>query len=220
MVTFDAIAPAPVKPLLRGWLHLLALFVAICAGVRLCLHAQAARHGAAAAVYAVALATLFGVSALYHLPHWEPTPRRWLRRLDHSAIFFMVAGTYTPVAVALPAAPRATLLAVAWSGAAAGVALSLLWPAAPKAVATAPYLALGWLIAWYFPLIDRTLGYAVPFWLAAGGAAYTVGALAYALRWPNPWPRVFGYHEIFHAFVVVGAACHFVAVVYALVHAG
>lgn len=160
----------------------------------------------------MALVVLFGVSALYHRPMWPPRIRSWLGRLDHAAIFLLIAGTYTPFSHALGPDSGATLFRLAWIGAAAGSVVAIFWPRAPKPIVTATYLTLGWMSVWFIPEIQRALGTGVVAWIVAGGLLYTVGALAYALRRPDPWPAVFGYHEIFHAFVIAAAACHFVAV--------
>ncbi|MHB8419391.1 MAG: PAQR family membrane homeostasis protein TrhA [Myxococcales bacterium] len=203
---------ARVKPLLRGWSHLIAFFLVLVAGGVLLVRTGGEPGRDACLIYVATLALLFGVSALYHRPNWSPGLRPWLQRLDHSAIFLLVAGTYTGVGRALPADTRRLFLEVAWSGAAAGCAVALFWPQAPKAVSAAAYLVLGWTALWFLPTMDRTMGFHVVGWIVGGGALYTLGAMAYALRWPDPWPRVFGYHEIFHAFVIGAAACHFVGV--------
>ncbi len=207
---------ADARPLLRGWSHLVAFFVALTVGPAFLVTRTAATHRGACAVYVATLAALFGTSALYHRHVWSPRVRPWLRRLDHSAIFLLVAGTYTPLVRALPAGAGSPILLLAWLGAAAGCLLAILWPAAPKPLSAATYLLLGWMAVWLLPAFERSLGPAVVACILAGGALYTLGALAYALRRPDPWPRVFGYHEIFHALVILAAGCHFAAVTLAL----
>lgn len=199
------------KPRLRGVSHELAFFAALGAGAVLI--ALAPKTAAlAAGVYAVSLATMLGTSALYHRPTWAPGPRRWLRRADHAAIFVLIAGTYTPFTLLLPQ-HGAAMLALAWGGAAAGILQSLFWVHAPRPLVAALYIALGWAVVVFWPALRLTLGGAGLFFLAFGGVLYSIGAVIYALRRPNPAPAVFGYHEIFHAFVVAAAVCHFGVVV-------
>ena len=207
---------APPKPLLRGVSHEIAAAVALVAWITLAVAAAPGRARLAANVYGASLLTLFLVSALYHRPTWAPRARLFMRRLDHSAIFFLIAGTYTPVCLLLPDRTGTTLLAVVWAGAAAGVLQSILWVRAPKPLVAAVYVLLGWVVVPVVPALGAALGGASIALLGAGGAAYTLGAVVYAVRRPDPFPRVFGYHEVFHALVVVAAACHFGVVVAAL----
>jgi len=202
---------ASVKPRLRGVSHELAFFAALGAGAVLVALAPP-RAAIAAAVYAVSLAMMLGVSALYHRPTWAPGPRRWMRRLDHAAIFVLVAGTYTPFTLLVPAHAGA-LLALAWGGAALGMAQSLFWVHAPRPLVAALYLAFGWAAVVFWPALQAALGAPGPTFLALGGVLYSVGAIIYAARRPDPRPAVFGYHEIFHAFVVAAAICHFAVVI-------
>jgi hemolysin III len=204
--------PEILKPRLRGVLHQYAFFVAVVAGAALVIAADGGRARIAALVYAIGLTGLLGTSALYHRITWHPRARMWMRRLDHSMIFVLIAGTVTPVGLlALEGTLRTVLLAAVWGGAAAGVALCMFWPTAPKWVSTVVYLAVGWSGAMAVPELAQ-YGWAALALLAAGGVLYTAGAVIYALGRPNPAPRVFGYHEIFHALVVVAAALHFAAV--------
>jgi len=207
-----ALAP-PTKPRLRGVLHQWAFFVSIPADFLLLALAPDGRARLALAIYALGLSGLLGTSALYHRITWNPTARRWLRRVDHSMIFLLVAGTLTPFAVLVMHGTLATvLLVVVWAGAIGGVTLSMLWPDAPKPLSAAMYIALGWAGATSAPqLLDRA-GLGAVLLIAAGGILYTLGAIAYARGRPNPWPAVFGYHEIFHALVVAAATCHYAAV--------
>jgi hemolysin III len=199
----------PAKPVLRGVFHEIAASVSLAGGVLLVAAAAPGAARAAAIVYAVSLFTLFVTSALYHRPNWPPRARALMRRLDHSAIFILIAGTYTPFCLLLPAAQGRTLLAVVWSGAALGVGQSVLWARAPKALAAAVYVLLGWVVVPVMPALRAVLGAGPIALLAAGGVVYTLGAVVYATRRPDPFPAVLGYHEIFHAMVVLAAALHF-----------
>lgn len=199
---------APVKPRLRGVSHHMAFYVALAAGAALVAIATS-RAVVAAGVYAATLALLFGVSAAYHRVDWAPGPRALMRRLDHAAIFLFIAGSYTPICLLALGPAGHGLLAAVWAGAALGVARAVWWPGAPKAIAAALYVALGWLVVLKLPAIAAALGPAAVVPLAAGGALYSVGAVVYALRRPDPAPAVFGYHEVFHALVIVACGLHF-----------
>lgn len=212
----DVLATPPVKPLMRGVLHQVFFFVALAAGALLVAAAPGGEAKLACAVYGVSLATMLGVSALYHRPTWGAEARQRMRRLDHSAIFVLIAGTYTPMALTLPSHAAKVLLTVSWVGAAIGVVRALFWIRAPKWVAAVLAVTMGWLGALYLPGVAHAAGYPVLILVGVGGALYTLGALIYAFRRPDPWPKVFGYHEVFHALVVAAAVCHFAAVVLAL----
>jgi hemolysin III len=188
------------KPRLRGVSHELAFFAALGAGAVLIALAPP-RAALAAAVYAVSLATMLGTSALYHRPHWAPGPRRWMRRADHAAIFVLIAGTYTPFTLLLPTHGPA-MLALAWGGAALGILQSLFWVTAPRPLVAALYIALGWSVTIFWTALHAAIGTAGLLFFVLGGVLYSSGA-------PDPAPAVFGYHEIFHAFVVAAAVCHF-----------
>jgi hemolysin III len=206
-------APDKVKPRMRGWLHL-AAFVAICIAGPI-LIAQAPTPGATAAlvVYVLSIAALFGVSAAFHLVHWSPPARRRMRRADHSTIFVAIAGTYTAVAgLALTGWAQVAILTIVWVGAAAGITLRQVWLDAPKWAVALPYVVVGWCALLVIPQLLDSLGGVGFALLLAGGAAYTVGALVYARRKPDPWPAVFGYHEVFHLCTVIGAALHFTVI--------
>ena len=198
------------KPLLRGISHEIAAGVALLAWGALVLAARPGLPRAASNVYGASLFTLFLVSAAYHRPTWKARARLLMRRLDHSAIFLLIAGTYTPFCLLLPRASGLPLLAIVWGGAIAGVAQSILWVRAPKPLVAAVYVLLGWVIVPVVPALRAALGGGAILLLFAGGAAYTLGAVVYAARRPDPFPRVFGYHEVFHALVIVAACCHFV----------
>jgi hemolysin III len=201
------------KPRLRGVSHQFAFFVAVAAGAGLVVLARGAHARVAMAVYAISLCAMFGASALYHRIDWPPRPRAWLRRLDHSMIYVLVAGTYTPFAL-LVLAPALgwTILGVVWAGALAGVALSLVWIDAPRWLSAVLYVALGWVAVVTLPQLWDRAGLMAVALLATGGVLYTVGAVVYARRRPDPSPRVFGYHEVFHVLVIAAAAVHFAAV--------
>jgi hemolysin III len=207
--------PIP-KPRLRGVFHEYAFFVALVAVALLLVYAPSGRARLAAGIYAVGLVGLLGVSALYHRVDWRrPDVRRWLRRLDHSMIFVLIAGTYTPFALLVLSQPLATVvLAVIWTGAVGGIALSLLWPDAPKPISAAVYLALGWVAVIAMPQMLERLGAVGLALVLGGGALYSAGAIVYARRRPDPAPNVFGYHEIFHVLVVLAAALHFAAIAF------
>jgi hemolysin III len=206
-------AAPPVKPLLRGVSHQAAAFVALGAGAVLVALAPSAHARLAALVYGLSLVAMFGVSALYHRPTWQPAARARMRRLDHATIFLLIAGTFTPFAVlGLEGRETTTLLCIAWGGALLGLLQSLFWVHAPKPLTAALYLAMGWAISPYFGELRAALGTAPLLLLLAGGVAYSLGAGVYALRRPNPFPRTFGYHEVFHALVIVASVFHFIAV--------
>jgi hemolysin III len=170
--------------------------------------------GLATFVYTAALVGMFTVSAVYHRVHWKSVVTRTrMKRLDHSMIFVLIAGTYTPFALlAMPKDTGMLVLAVVWGGAVAGVLLKLCWPSAPRSVGVPLYLLLGWVAAFYVAAIMHIAGIAAMVLLVVGGALYSIGGILYALRWPDPWPATFGYHEFFHSCTAVAAICHYVAV--------
>jgi hemolysin III len=206
----------PAKPLLRGVSHEIAAVVALAGWIALVAVAPTARARGAALVYGASVFALFCVSAAYHRPSWRPRARAWMRRLDHSAIFLLIAGTYTPLCLLLPRSSGLPLLAIVWGGAALGVVQSIVWVHAPKPLVAGIYVALGWGVLPVLPTLRTVLGTTALVLLAAGGAAYTLGAVIYASGRPDPFPRVFGYHEVFHALVIVAAACHFTVVARAI----
>jgi hemolysin III len=213
-VASDAIAA--VKPRLRGVSHKWAFFVSLFLGAALIVAADTPQATLAVAVYAVSLSALLGTSALYHRVDWSsPEVRRWMRRLDHSMIFFLIAGTYTPFALLVLDGPLAdAILALVWVGAVAGAVVEIIWIEHPKWVAALVYISLGWVAVVPFPALWDEMGAAGTLLVAAGGLLYTVGAVVYATQRPNPSPRVFGYHEVFHLFVILAAAAHFAAVAF------
>jgi len=205
-------AHQPEKPVLRGVFHEVAAAGALSAWVLLVAAAPSGPGRLAAAVYGATLFALFATSALYHRPNWSPRARMVMRRLDHSAIFLLIAGSYTPFCLVLGGSAGRTLLWVAWTGAALGVLQSVFWVRAPKLLVSAIYLLLGWVVLPVVPALLRVLGPGAVALLAAGGLAYSLGAVVYATRRPDPIPRVLGYHEVFHALVVLAAALQFTVV--------
>jgi hemolysin III len=217
----SAMAAVPVKPRLRGVVHEYAFFVSLGCGVALILAASDGRARTAAVIYAFAVSALLGTSALYHRVTWRPRARRWMRRLDHSMIFVLIAGTYTPVALlALSGSLSRTILIVVWAGAVGGVVFKLLWLDAPKWLFAAVYVALGWVAVAVFGQLPATIGWLGVAGLAAGGLLYTLGAIVYASGRPDPSPRVFGYHEVFHVLVVAAAALHYAVIALAVLPRG
>ena len=210
----DAIAA--VKPKLRGVSHEWAFFVSLGLGAALIVAAKTPKATLAVAIYAASLSALLGTSALYHRVNWtRPNVRRWMRRLDHSMIFFLIAGTYTPFALLALHGPLASaILVVVWIGAIAGAAVEMVWIDHPKWVAALIYMSLGWVAAVSFPELWSAMGVTGCLLVAAGGLLYTAGAVVYATQRPDPNPRVFGYHEVFHALVIAAAAAHFAAVAF------
>jgi hemolysin III len=209
---------ASVRPRLRGVSHMYAFFVSLGCGAGLVLVAPGRAATVTAAIYAGAVSALLGTSALYHRVTWRPHVRRWMRRLDHSMIFVLIAGTYTPVAVlALDGGVATTLLCVVWGGALAGVVLKLAWIDAPRWLFVAVYVALGWVSVTVLGRLPAEIGWLGVLGLAAGGVLYTVGGVVYAIRRPDPAPAVFGYHEVFHALVIAAVALHYAVVAFAVV---
>jgi hemolysin III len=202
------------KPRLRGVSHQWAFVVSLITGAFLLVIARGGTELTAALIYAVSVASLFGTSAVYHRVNWRTLKaRRWMRRLDHSMIFVLIAGTYTPFAlVALDGTLAMVILIVVWSGALAGVVLQLAWVDAPRLLTATVYVAIGWVAMASFPQMLDKVGITGTVLVAAGGLLYSVGALVYGLKRPDPAPAVFGYHEIFHALVIVAAALHYTVV--------
>jgi hemolysin III len=209
------------RPLLRGVLHEVAFFVALVAGVLLVVYSDGTRASVAAAIFAVSVVTMLGASALYHRVTWSPSARLWMRRVDHAGIYLLIAGTYTPVGLlTLEGTMRTVVLALVWSGAAAAIFMKFVWVSAPKWLAAVTGVALGWAGVAAMPQVWRHAGATAVALLGAGGLAYTAGAVVYALRRPNPAPRVFGYHEVFHALTLVAVTCQYVAIAFFVVKVG
>lgn len=206
-------AMAAIKPRLRGWIHLGTFPLAVAAGIVLVALSPGGAPRLASAVFALSAALLFGTSALYHRGSWSPRWTGVLKRLDHSNIFLIIAGTYTPFAVTLlPSHSARSLLWVVWVGAIAGVLFRVLWVGAPRWLYTPVYIALGWVAIFYIPDFLHRGGVAVLVLIAAGGALYTAGAVVYGIKRPNPSPRWFGFHEVFHVFTVAAFVAHYVAI--------
>jgi len=203
-----------VRPRLRGVFHEWAFFAALAAGAMLIVIADGALATFSSWIYAAALAAMFGASALYHRFPWKNAARRlWARRLDHSMIFVFIAGTYTPFALlAFDGRTQWVVLVMVWSGAVLGLLLELVWIDSPRWLSAVAYLAVGWVGVLALPQMFSGVGVAGAVLLMVGGALYTLGAVIYATEWPNPFPRTFGFHEIFHLLVVAAAATQFVAV--------
>ena len=209
-------AGAVLKPRLRGVSHQWAFFVSLALGAVLVLTAPSGKAMASAAVYAGCVATLFGTSALYHRIDWRTeSARRWMRRLDHSAIFLLIAGSYTPFAILVIDGTLAdVVLVVVWAGAAAGIVLKLIWIDAPKWLAALIYVLLGWVSIATMPDMAGDLGITATAMVAAGGLLYTVGAVVYASRRPDPSPTVFGYHEVFHLLVIAASGLQYAVIAF------
>jgi hemolysin III len=202
------------RPLLRGLLHVGAFVVAVGLGLTLVL--LAGRQDAPAfAMYGLAVAGLFGVSALYHRGRWQPAMRARLQRADHSMIFVLIAGTYTPICVyVLDGTLGAALLAVVWTGALIAAALELRPTPATRGAVVVLSIALGWVAVPALPAVLEKLGWVATALIGLGGVLYTVGAVIYARRRPDPLPDVFGYHEVFHALTIAGAASHYAVIAF------
>ena len=204
------------KPRLRGVLHQWAFGVSLAAGATLVLNAESARARLAMAIYALSVAALFGTSALYHRISWRTLgARRRMRRLDHTMIFVLIAGSYTPFGLlVLNGTLGAVILITAWSAALAGAIFKLVWIDAPAWLISTTYIVIGWIAVFAMPqLVDR-LGVVAVVALALGGILYSVGAVIYARKRPDPRPMVFGYHELFHLLVIAAAAVQYAVVAF------
>lgn len=203
----------PTRPRLRGVLHHYAALVSLLGGAVLTVYAPTARTSHAAAIYGTSLFSLLATSALYHRVTWSVGARRWIGRLDHSMIAVLIAGTFTPFAMTTIPQPLATrLLALVWAGALAVIGLHVVWFDAPKAMSAVLYVILGWIGIVAMPYVVAHAGWMVAALLLGGGVIYSAGAVVYALRRPDPLPASFGYHEVFHALVVLAATAHYTAI--------
>ena len=205
----------PAKPRLRGLFHAAAFVLSIPLGLVLILEADTSLGRLSAVVFASAVVVMFGVSGLYHLPSWPEASLRWLRRLDHAGIYGLIAGTYTCFGLlVLRGDWRPIVLGIVWVGAFAGIVFKFAWVDAPKWTSAAIGVTLGWVGVVVFPqLLDR-IGLSGTLLVLAGGLLYTAGAVVYAFRRPDPFPAVFGFHEVFHVLVIAAVACQYSAVAF------
>jgi hemolysin III len=207
-----AAAVAFAKPRLRGWLHTVTAPLALACGIVLIALAPTGRAAVAAATFSATAVMLFTTSAIYHRGNWSPRAELRLKRLDHANIFLLIAGTYTPFALlTLNGDTQVAVLAAVWGAAVAGALLRVIWVDAPRWSYVPMYLGLGWAAGFFVPQLLRGTGAAAFVLIAAGGACYTVGGVVYGLKRPNPSPRWFGFHEIFHSLTVAGFACQYIA---------
>ncbi|MGO9198234.1 MAG: PAQR family membrane homeostasis protein TrhA [Acidimicrobiales bacterium] len=205
------------KPSMRGWLHVGAVLVLLVAGPILISNARSTGSRVALTVYVASLLTLFGVSSLLHRGHWGPKGTRRMRRADHSTIFVGIAGSYSAVAeLALSGTVRVVVLALVWGGAVVGILIRQLLLDAPQWVVALPYVVVGWSALAVTPQLVRGASWPGFLLVLAGGLVYTLGAVVYALKRPNPVPSVFGFHEVFHTCTVIGATVQFIAIAYFL----
>lgn len=208
----------PQKPLLRGYLHQEAFFITLGASILLIAKSSTSLSLISSIVFSIGLLLLFGISALYHRPYWKPKARVFLKRLDHSAIFILIASTFTPICLlALPPTSGNRLLIIVWIAAVLGILQSIFWVKAPKIVTALLYIIMGWQALPYLKELNQSLGTPQVSLLITGGIIYTIGAIFYAAKKPKLYPTVFGYHELFHFFTIIAAACHF-AVIYHLIN--
>lgn len=206
-----------IKPLLRGHFHQAAFFTACGACLMLIVKSQEMTTAIASIIYSLSLIFLLGTSALYHRINWKPETRKWMKRLDHCAIYILIAGTFTPICLlALPEDSGTRLLITIWSIALLGVVQSLFYVHAPKWVSAILYVVAGYMILPYIGELKSSVGYANLVYLIGGGLVYTLGAVGYALKKPIFKPEIFGYHEFFHILVIIGATLHFI-LIYSLI---
>ncbi len=202
-----------VKPHLRGWLHAATAPLALAAGIVLVVLSPTTSTRVGSAIFAFSALALFTASATMHRGNWSKRTALWLRRLDHSSIFLLIAGSYTPFTLLLlDGSERTTLLAIAWGGALLGILFRLFWTSAPRWLYTPIYIALGWAAVFYFPAFFASTSTAVFTCLLVGGLLYTVGGVIYGFRWPDPSPRWFGFHEVFHSLTIAAFVTHYVGV--------
>jgi len=214
-ISAEAISHAADRPRLRGVWHTYGFFVSLVAGVALVLRAPSGRGLVAALVYASSVSALLGTSALYHRVTWRPEHRRWMRRLDHAMIFVLIAGSYTPIVLLAMSGTLATVVfCVAWGGALAGVLVEFFWVDHPRYVSAAIGTALGWTSLVMVGQLRNTVGWLAVAGFIFGGVLYTIGATIYSRRRPNPFPGVFGYHEVFHALVLAAAGVHYAVIAF------
>jgi hemolysin III len=207
----------PLKPRLRGHLHQWAAATFFVAGIVLIALAHGGRARLAAIIYAIAVCLLYGTSALYHRRTWQPKARAVMKRLDHAMILVLIAGTYTPFALLLLHGSTSTaVLALAWGGALAGITLRMLWISAPRWAVIPPYLLVGWIAVFVMPELLHAGGVATLVLVAGGGLIYSLGAVVYATKRPDPWPKTFGYHEVFHLMTILAGVMMYIAISFAV----
>jgi hemolysin III len=206
---------SPETPRLRGLLHQYAFVASLLTGMLLVAAARSATARGACAVFAATVSAMFGMSALYHRGAWRPVVRRWIRRLDHATVYLAIAGTYTPFALlALDGAWRISLLAVVWGGIAVAIVLKFAWLDAPDWLSALVAVAIGWAGVGSLPRLVESIGSVGTVLVAAGGVFYTLGAIVYVRQRPDPMPASFGYHELFHALVIVAVVCQYASVAF------
>lgn len=205
--------PTPVKPMMRGWLHMGMFPAVLIAGIALIAMADTTRARFACAIFAATACLLFGVSGVYHRGNWGPRGEAILRRLDHANIFLIIAGTYTPLTMLLlPESTGRTLLWAVWVAAAGGIAFRVFWVGAPRWLYTPCYIAMGWAAVFFLPDFLRTGGIVVLILIVTGGLLYSAGGVIYGLKRPNPSPRWFGFHEVFHSLTLAAFVVHYVGI--------
>ena len=206
-------APFPLKPHLRGWLHAGRFPAVLIAGIVLIALTDSTRGRIACGIYIVTACLLFGVSAVYHRGTWGPRGEAVLRRLDHANIFLIIAGTYTPLTLLLlPESTGRPLLWAVWAAAVAGIAFRVFWVGAPRWLYTPCYIAMGWAAVFFLPDFMRTGGIAVLVLVIVGGLLYSAGGVIYGIKRPNPSPRWFGFHEVFHSLTLAAFVVHYVGI--------
>ncbi|WP_103502461.1 hemolysin III family protein [Streptomyces sp. SM12] len=213
MTPLPVVGVTPVKPRLRGWLHAGMFPAVLVAGLVLTALADTPRVRVACAIYALTACLLFGISALYHRGEWGPRAAAVLRRMDHANIFLIIAGTYTPLTILLLEDGRQQLLLWGiWAAAAAGIAFRVFWVGAPRWLYTPCYIAMGWAAVFFLPDFLQAGGIAVLVLVIVGGLLYSAGGLVYGIKRPNPSPRWFGFHEVFHSLTLAAFAAHYVGI--------
>lgn len=201
------------KPRARGWIHAITAPLALANGILLIIFAPGLAAKVGCAVFMVSAFLLFGNSGVYHLGNWSPKVHAVLRRIDHANIFLLIAGTYTPLSILLlPKSQAILVLAIVWGGAFAGSIMHIAWINSPRWLYVPLYIALGWVAVWFLPEFWANGSPAIVWLILSGGIAYTIGALLYAFKWPNPWPRTWGFHEFFHVGTVIGFATQAIAI--------
>jgi hemolysin III len=211
----------PPRPLLRGVLHEVGLAAALVVGTLLIVGASPGRASVAAAVFASSVALMLTMSTLYHRVSWPQPARLWMRRGDHAGIYLLIAGSYTPIGlISLRGTLEIVMLALVWSGATLAAATRLFWAEAPNWISAVLALSLGWIGVVALPDLWHSAGWVAVMLILLGGAAYSAGAVVYIRHKPDPAPRVFGYHEVFHALTLIGIVCQYVAIAFFVIRSG